>query len=250
MNRSCRRAATIAVGVLYAVGWATLGAAGASADSGSDGGGGADRVAAAPAKRGFRPAPPVPPCPPCPFCPPCPIWPSNWWTKNRNSHAEYFEPPAVFIPAPVTAISATTYTTPTIDHYLADHIPEVPGVLESPEGPGQSAAAALSGPVAAGPSLGGPLIPYPSPTPTPAVSPPAPERPASPIAPPPSPPAPAGSSRTETVAAQPTLAELGLLALPGAAALAGLTGLGGYLGYRQAKAGFALRAVATARFLP
>jgi len=40
------------------------------------------------------------------------------------------------------------------------------------------------------------------------------------------------------------------LALAGAAGLAGLTGTGSWLGYRQAKAGFALRAAGTARFLP
>lgn len=255
MNRSCRRAATVAAGVLYVVGWATLGAVGASADSGHDGAG-ADRVAVAPAKRGFRVAlPPVPPagaleevpCPPCPFCPPCPIWPVNWWTKNRNSHAEIFEPPAVFVPRPVTAISATSYTTPTIDHYLADLVPEASAGLAAAGLP----APVVGGPSLAGPSLGGPLIPYPAPTPappTPAPHPPA-EPPASPVSPPVSAPAQAGPPPTGAVAGQAPLAQLALLALPGVAGLAGLTGLGSYLGYRQAKAGFALRAAGTARFL-
>ncbi|MCW1957884.1 MAG: hypothetical protein KIH64_004915, partial [Mycobacterium sp.] len=47
-------------------------------------------------------------------------------------------------------------------------------------------------------------------------------------------------------------ADLGHLvstALPGLAALAGMTVLGGLLGYRQAKAGYVLRAAGAARFL-
>lgn len=44
--------------------------------------------------------------------------------------------------------------------------------------------------------------------------------------------------------------EVAVLALIGAAGLAALTGAGGFVGYRQAKAGFALRAGGTARFLP
>lgn len=45
------------------------------------------------------------------------------------------------------------------------------------------------------------------------------------------------------------LARLAGLALPGLAGILGLTALGGLLGYRQARAGYALRAAATGRFL-
>ena len=47
-------------------------------------------------------------------------------------------------------------------------------------------------------------------------------------------------------------ADIGVLAaaaLPGLAAIAGLTALGGFLGYRQARAGYLLRAVGAGRFL-
>lgn len=44
-------------------------------------------------------------------------------------------------------------------------------------------------------------------------------------------------------------AQVAAVALPGLAAILGVTALGGFLGYRQAKAGFVLRAAGTARFL-
>lgn len=45
------------------------------------------------------------------------------------------------------------------------------------------------------------------------------------------------------------MTDLAEAALPGTVGLLGLSGLGGLIGYRQAKAGFALRAAGTARFL-
>lgn len=45
------------------------------------------------------------------------------------------------------------------------------------------------------------------------------------------------------------MGEIAALALTGFAGLVGLTGLGGLIGYRQARAGNALRAAGTARFL-
>ncbi|MGB3480947.1 MAG: hypothetical protein WBB07_01860, partial [Mycobacterium sp.] len=45
------------------------------------------------------------------------------------------------------------------------------------------------------------------------------------------------------------VAEVAGLALPGVAGIVALTALGGLLGYRQAKAGHAVRAAGTARFL-
>lgn len=46
-----------------------------------------------------------------------------------------------------------------------------------------------------------------------------------------------------------SLGDLAAVALPGLAGIAALTALGGFLGYRQAKAGYVLRAAGTARFL-
>ena len=82
---------------------------------------------------------------------------------------------------------------------------------------------------------GGPLPPLPPPPPEPPKAP-------APPAPPPPPQSPAPQPR-------PSLANLTAAALPGLAGLAALSGLGGYVGYRQAKAGFVLRAAGTARFL-
>ena len=45
------------------------------------------------------------------------------------------------------------------------------------------------------------------------------------------------------------MAELAGVALPGLAGIFGLTALGGLVGYRQAKAGHAVRTAGTARFL-
>jgi hypothetical protein len=63
----------------------------------------------------------------------------------------------------------------------------------------------------------------------------------------------AGLSAPTAVAQEPggtnDLAGLAAVALPGTLGLLALTGLGGVLGYRQAKAGRALRTAASARFL-
>lgn len=45
------------------------------------------------------------------------------------------------------------------------------------------------------------------------------------------------------------LGQIAAVALPGLAGIAALTALGGFLGYRQARAGYVLRATGTARFL-
>jgi len=82
---------------------------------------------------------------------------------------------------------------------------------------------------------GGPLPPLPPPPPQP------PKAPAVPAPPPPQSPAPQP---------RPSLSNLAAAALPGVAGLVAASGLGGFVGYRQAKAGFALRAAGTARFLP
>jgi hypothetical protein len=46
------------------------------------------------------------------------------------------------------------------------------------------------------------------------------------------------------------VATLFSMALPGLVAMAGMTALGGALGYRQARAGYLLRAAGAGRFLP
>jgi hypothetical protein len=45
------------------------------------------------------------------------------------------------------------------------------------------------------------------------------------------------------------LAKVVSMALPGLAAMAGMTALGGLVGYRQARAGYLLRAAGVGRFL-
>lgn len=80
--------------------------------------------------------------------------------------------------------------------------------------------------------------------PPPAAPPPLPQQPES-VA------APVDSDRTELPNRLPqtNLGRIAATALPGLAGIAALTALGGFLGYRQAKAGYVLRAAGTARFL-
>ena len=108
-------------------------------------------------------------------------------------------------------------------------------------------------PASGQPPLGGPFPPPPPPGNTAASGPPA----ASPA------PAAVPAAVPKSVAPQvnpqragypdylkaATWPEITALALTGAAGLAALGGAGGFVGYRQAKAGFALRAAGTARFL-
>lgn len=78
-----------------------------------------------------------------------------------------------------------------------------------------------------------------------------------PAAPPPLPQAPqsvaaqtdSGQSELPDRLRQTNLGNIAATALPGLAGIAALTALGGFLGYRQAKAGYVLRAAGTARFL-
>lgn len=110
---------------------------------------------------------------------------------------------------------------------------------------------AATAPLGAGPApnppSGGPMIPAPPPPPVPTPRPPAgpsvgERAPAAPSAP-----APARAPITPRAAA---VSDAATQALPGLVGLVALTGAGGLLGYRQAKAGFALHAAGTARFLP
>lgn len=107
-------------------------------------------------------------------------------------------------------------------------------------------------PAAAPPSapLGGPMPPGPPPPPPPpppqaAAPPPAVEPALKPVAAQPDPP----RIGYPDYLREATVAQIAALALAGAAGLGALTGAGGVVGYRQAKAGFALRAAGTARFL-
>lgn len=99
-------------------------------------------------------------------------------------------------------------------------------------------------PPASGQPEGGPMIPTPTPTPAPAPLPPTPPPP---ISPPPAASRPASSQPAGPPEAGAT--EAAISALPGLAGLIALTGAGGLVGYRQARAGFALRAAGTGRFL-
>lgn len=259
MIRSRRCAAVIAAGGLGA-GWGVLAAAVATADTGRDGradqggisaverivhrdsvaadwvrGAGADRVALAGRRSAEADEWPWP----------CPFWPApvNWPTYNRSVHAEIVAAVPEFDLRPVAGVGAPT-PDPASDRML--------GGLASASKPAaardgsavESPAVPLSVSVAVPPSQGGPWPPVPPPPPPPKPTVP------TPITPPASAPQPATPQRTETVVTQPSLGRLATLALPGLAGLASLTGAGSYLGYRQAKAGFALRAAGTARFLP
>ena len=78
-----------------------------------------------------------------------------------------------------------------------------------------------------------------------------------PAAPPPPPQKPenaaaqtdSGQNELPSSLQQTNLGHIAATALPGLAGIAALTALGGFLGYRQAKAGYVLRAAGTARFL-
>lgn len=144
------------------------------------------------------------------------------------------------IPAPPTALGAATNRNLT-------------GLTAAEPPPAAAPAAAASD----GRPLGGPFPPPPPPGTAAASAPPA--APPAPAAVP----AAAPAEAPKVVAPQliplragypgylkdATWPEIAALALTGAAGLAALAGAGGFVGYRQAKAGFALRAAGTARFL-
>ncbi|MBU3706222.1 MAG: hypothetical protein FGM50_06000 [Mycobacterium sp.] len=144
------------------------------------------------------------------------------------------------IPAPPTALGAATNRNLT-------------GLTAAEPPPAAAPAAAAS----EGRPLGGPFPPPPPPGTAAASTPPA--APPAPAAVP----AAASAEAPKAVAPQliplrvgypdylkdATWPQIAALALTGAAGLAALAGAGGFVGYRQAKAGFALRAAGTARFL-
>lgn len=119
------------------------------------------------------------------------------------------------------------------------------------EGAGPATATVTAATAPLSPPSGGPMIPSPPPPPAPS-----PRPPAGPPEPAPASSAPPARSATPPPAAPqaadlaPDLTDATVQALPGLVGLAVLTGAGGLLGYRQAKAGFALHAAGTARFLP
>lgn len=257
MNRSQRRAAVIrgpiAVGLLCAVlGLSACPVAAAdagdddetSATSNHDGRGrGVPSVSAETDRsnaRGRRDvlrdiAPPDDPWHPRPS--PCrivwPAWPIETplpYTGNRNGIASTAAP----VQTPVNALSGVAQTyqhASTVLSGEADAVPVpappaggAPGVAATPSAPAASAASTALPPASAAP--------------------PAPARQPEPLAAPPNP------SRGGLPALPPAdLGRIAALALPGLAGIAALTALGGFLGYRQAKAGYVLRAAGTARFL-
>lgn len=111
-----------------------------------------------------------------------------------------------------------------------------------------SASEAAPPPAAAPGAAGGPVGPavvaaaFPAAAPRPPIATPSP---------PPESVAPSTNRMPAGLPALPSadLGQIAAVALPGLAGIAALTALGGFLGYRQAKAGYVLRAAGTARFL-
>ncbi len=115
----------------------------------------------------------------------------------------------------------------------------------------------VGAPVGAVPPAAGPaVLPRPAPIPV-AVAPipaapngfrPSPVPPAAPRSSPPDSPAPPRLGYPDELRTA-NLGRVASLALPGLAAIAGMTALGGVFGYRQAKAGYLMRAAGAGRFL-
>lgn len=254
MNRSQRRAAvvnrSIAAGLLC-VGFGLTAAAPALTDAGEDTGGavasnsdGVHRgVPAAPdvtdanvsagPRRGVRYSPsrtdeewhPRPfwcdfVWPVLPFAPPLP------YTGNRNGILAQFLPTPAGPPAAVAILDAGEHASTALPAPEAA-APAPAAAPEQPSGPSGPAplAAALPAIVSNLPAVVLPPVVRPesvAPLPVPARIPDLPST---------------------------NLGQIAAVALPGLAGIAALTALGGFLGYRQAKAGYVLRAAGTARFL-
>lgn len=178
-----------------------------------------------------------------PDCHRRPYWPPLWPTPDTDSgRGNAFFLAAATMPAFTPPAVTMPWTTP-----AAAGIGPA-GAASAPESEQLTLTLLAAGPAATAP-LGGPLLPTPPPVP------PAPARPAPPVSQPP-PPAPPAAPPPQQGPPSPGLPQASALAqaagqaLPGLVGLMILTGAGGLVGYRQAKAGFALRAAGTARFLP
>ena len=186
---------------------------------------------------------------------PCPWWPVIWpellWPEHPAHDPRGFTPPEDGGLMPVLPLmnSATGFGPQLgfVPAVAGDYFVDLsPATVQRPEA---SAAAPL------GPSLTGPAPPTP-----PRVGPlraeplSGPSRPAE-GGPPPGRPTPVGRPPESVLPGYPEAlrpADVGVLAaaaLPGLAAIAGLTALGGFLGYRQARAGYLVRAAGVGRFL-
>ena len=156
-----------------------------------------------------------------PFVPPLP------YTGNRNGII--FLAGGVGMQAPIAVLGGVTDTgehaSTEIDTSAPEAAPAAPPAAVEPPGP---AAAALAMPELSPPAAPPPLPPQPE-----SVA------------------APMDLDRNELPdhLQQMNLGRIAATALPGLAGIAALTALGGFLGYRQAKAGYVLRAAEPARFL-
>lgn len=175
-----------------------------------------------------------------PYWPPLPLPDTD--PGNRNAFFAGGDEAAAVAP-PLAIVTATTiFSPPGVDGLIGAET-----AIADPQPPaGSVAPAAASAPLTAGTPApgGGPMIPSPPP-PSPAATPPS-RRPAPVAVPATTPVVPFAPPQARTVG----VAEAAAGALPGLIGLTALAGAGGLLGYRQAKAGFALRAAGTARFLP
>lgn len=163
------------------------------------------------------------------------VWPVlpavQVYTGNRN---RFILPQGPTMPALTTVLSGVGETGEHASTVISGAAPDAPEAAPPAAGPADTPAAGLSGRAASVPAA-------------------LPEVPAAP---------PSPSRGPETVAAAPNppttgppgmpsanLGQIAALALPGLAGIAALTALGGFLGYRQAKAGYVLRAAGPGRFL-
>ena len=157
-----------------------------------------------------------------------PIEPPLPYTGNRNGIIGQFLP----IQTPVVAAAAGGIVDSGVHASTGlESVPEAPPMAvppaASPAAPAGPADVTMAGPAVAPPAAVPPPVSLPE-----AVA-PVPDR-VSPMLP---------------NLPSATLAQLAAVALPGLAGIVALTALGGFLGYRQAKAGYVLRAAGTARFL-
>ena len=161
---------------------------------------------------------------------PWPIDPPLPYTGNRNGIIAQLLPTPAAAPVAGGIVAAGVHASTG----LTEAAPEAPPAT-APAAPPAAAASSAGSAVAA--------AALPAASPPPAAAPPSVIRPES-VAPPTNRVMPRLPDLPST-----DLAGIAAVALPGLAGIAALTALGGFLGYRQAKAGYVLRAAGTARFL-
>ena len=196
---------------------------------------------------------------PCPWWPvPRPVPPAPPINRDiSRSNNEFIVAPAVVPAIPVPQFGAGVEAPVDIGDFPED-APAVTAPVDTPSpawdpaGPGLPSGPVVrvvTAPVAPPPVAPPPLVPAAAGAPSarmssPAASPPPPQRPNAGV----QPPAPVRVGYPDDLR-DADLAKVVSMALPGLAAMAGMTAIGGLVGYRQAKAGYLLRAAGAGRFL-